>query len=145
MDIVAAPPPRTQGVHHVGLSVSDLDASTVFFLDVLGFRKIGQRPEYPAAMVSDGHTMFTLWQVEDPDGCVLFDRRKNVGLHHVALLVPDVAALDALHDHLVQHDVAVEFAPQARADAMARHMMCYIPGGPRMEFIVLTPPAATEP
>lgn len=144
MNIVAALAPRTQGIHHVGLSVSDLDASTVFFLDVLGFRKVGQRPEYPAAMVSDGHTMITLWQVEDPDGCVRFDRRRNVGLHHMALLVPDVAALDALHDRLVQHDVAVEFAPETRADGMARHMMCYIPGGPRMEFIVLTPPAVTE-
>jgi hypothetical protein len=60
-----------------------------------GWRVVGQRPEYPAAFVSDGQQIATLWQVEAPDQAVAFDRRTNVGLHHLALAVADRAGLDA--------------------------------------------------
>ncbi len=133
------PSPVTLGVHHVGLSVSDLSASTGFFLDVLGFSKVGEKPNYPAAMVSDGHTMITLWQVTDPDNCQPFDRHHNVGLHHLALLVSDENVLSALHTRLIDHGVSIEFAPEPRADGKVVHMMCNIPGGPRVEFMALTP------
>ena len=133
------PKPLTFGVHHVGLSVSDLPASLEFFLGVLGFDKVGERPDYPAAMVSDGHTMITLWQVEASDHHQPFDRRKNVGLHHLAFLLSDNDALLHLHQRLVAHGVEIEFAPEPRKDGKATHMMCTIPAGPRVEFMVLTP------
>jgi catechol 2,3-dioxygenase-like lactoylglutathione lyase family enzyme len=44
----------TQGVHHVGLAVPDLDAAYGFFTNVLGFAKAGEVPDYPAIFVSDG-------------------------------------------------------------------------------------------
>ena len=88
----------TAGVDHVGLAVADLTRSRAFFTDCLGWQQIGERPEYPAAFVSDGHSRLTLWQVADPATCVPFDRRRNVGLHHLALKVPGRAQLDALHD-----------------------------------------------
>jgi hypothetical protein len=46
---------------------------------------------------SDGNCIVTLWQVEAPERAVAFDRRANVGLHHLALAVVDPARLDALH------------------------------------------------
>ena len=45
--------PLTGGVHHVGLTVTDLDASCSFFTDLLGWRKVGGDPAYPAAPASN--------------------------------------------------------------------------------------------
>ena len=79
----------TYGFDHVGLSVRDLASSQKFFCDCLGWHVVGERPDYPAAFVSDGHGVLTLWQVEAPDEAIAFDRRANVGLHHLALAVVD--------------------------------------------------------
>ena len=57
----------TQGAHHIGLTVPDLDKAKTFFIDTLGFEQVGEVPEYPAAFVSDGTIMITLWRAADPD------------------------------------------------------------------------------
>lgn len=127
--------PIIKGIHHVGLSVSDLSASCQFFTDMLGFTVIAERPDYPAFILSDSQTTITLWQVEDPETCTPFDRRQNVGLHHLALAVDDKAALHQLYNRLLSADTAFEFPPAQRADGKAMHMMTLIPGGPRVEFV----------
>ncbi|MCP5083553.1 MAG: VOC family protein [Alphaproteobacteria bacterium] len=128
---------KTLGVHHVGLTVPDLAATREFFVDVLGFALVGEKPEYPAAFVSDGTVMLTLWQAADPANAVPFDRKSVIGLHHFALRVSDSAALDALHDTLKATPGAeIEFAPEAMGTSANRHMMCAIPGGIRLELIV---------
>ncbi len=124
-----------QGVHHIGLSVSDLAASTRFFTSLLGFTVMAERPAYPAAILNNSNTMITLWQVEDPNTCAHFDRRQNVGLHHLALAVEDETALNSLYAKLVAANTEFEFAPEPRADGKAIHMMTLIPGGPRVEFM----------
>jgi catechol 2,3-dioxygenase-like lactoylglutathione lyase family enzyme len=132
----------TRGVHHLGLSVPDLEATRSFFTDVLGYEQVGEKPEYPAVFLSDGTVMLTLWQLADPDHAVPFDRKRVVGLHHLALTVPDAVALDALHERLVSvaaakpaTDVGIEFAPEPLGGGPTRHMMVTIPGGVRVEFI----------
>jgi catechol 2,3-dioxygenase-like lactoylglutathione lyase family enzyme len=127
--------PLTQGVHHIGLSVADLDASVHFFVGCLGWQKIGGVPEYPSAFVSDGKIMLTLWQVKDPETSVAFDRRKNVGLHHLALAVPSRSALEALVAKVAKWPgISVEFQPQPFAGGAMLHAMVYEPGGTRIEF-----------
>jgi hypothetical protein len=82
--------------------------------------------------------MITLWQAADPTAAVPFDRKRNIGLHHLALRVPGQSALDALHERLkTSAGVTVEFAPEPLGGGPTRHMMCFIPGGIRMEFIAL--------
>jgi len=130
----------TQGVHHVGLTVPDIQQTRRFFVDVLGFEQVAERPTYPAVFVSDGTTMITLWQAAEPASARPFDRKNTVGLHHLALCVADSDALDRLHTRLADaEDVELEFAPEAIGTAGARHMMCAIPGGVRVEFIAPTP------
>lgn len=125
----------TQGAHHIGLTVPDLARTRAFFIDTLGFDQVGEIPDYPAVFLTDGTTMITLWQAENPEKAVPFDRKNIIGLHHFALKVGGNGALDALHEKLVKaDDVRVEFAPEALGD-IARHMMCEIPGGIRMEFV----------
>lgn len=128
--------PVTSGAHHVGLTVPDLAAARDFFRDALGFAEVGGKPDYPAIFVSDGVVMITLWQVADKEAAVPFDRRRGIGLHHLALKVAGAEALAALHERLrVRKDVTVEFAPEDLGTGPARHMMCAIPGGIRLELI----------
>lgn len=126
----------TSGAHHVGLTVPDLPTASRFFTDALGFEKVGEVAEYPATFVSDGSIMITLWQAEDPANAVAFDRRRNIGLHHLALRVANDQDLNALHDRLADRDdVNIEFAPEQLGNLRIRHMICGIPGDIRIEFI----------
>lgn len=124
----------TAGVHHVGLTVADLEASAKFFEDVLGFDRIGGRPEYPSVFISDGTVMLTLWQakVDDP---APFDRTCNIGLHHLCLRIPDQASLDEAFDRAQQYPgVEVEFPPEPVATGNGMYAMIYEPSGNRIEL-----------
>lgn len=126
----------TRGLHHLGLTVTDLAATKAFFVDTLGFRQVGGVPDYPAVFLSDGVTMITLWQAAEPANAVRFDRRANVGLHHFAMRVEGAAGLDAVYARLqATAGVEIEFAPEPLGSGPTRHMMCTIPGGIRMELI----------
>ncbi len=128
--------PKTNGVHHVGLTVPNLAVTLTFFTDVLGYQTVGEIPDYPAVFLSDGTTMITLWQVKDIENAVPFDRHNVVGLHHLALTVDSIDFLHELHHTLIQHNTLdVEFAPEPLGDGPTHHMMCFIPGGIRLEFI----------
>lgn len=126
----------TEGVHHLGLTIPDLVETKKFFVETLGYEQIGDIPDYPAVFLTDGETMITLWQAENPDIAVPFDRKSVIGLHHFALKVSSRAALDEIHGKLEAVDGCdVEFPPEPLGGGETRHMMCYIPGGIRMEFI----------
>lgn len=126
----------TKGAHHIGLTVPDMARTRSFFIDTLGFAQVGEKPDYPAVFMSDGTIMITLWQAVSPETAVSFDRKNVIGLHHFALQVEDANTLKALHDKLKDTDgVEVEFAPEPLGDGPTQHMMCFIPGGIRMEFI----------
>lgn len=126
----------TRGVHHVGLTVPDLDKTRRFFIETLGFEQVGEVPDYPAVFLQDTSLLLTLWQVEDPASCTAFDRKNVIGLHHLALLVDNHEALEALHARLRDvDDVDVEFAPESLGGSEVRHMMTIIPGGIRVEFL----------
>lgn len=130
------PQPLTRGVHHVGLALPDIDAAKDFFTEALGYRVVGAVPAYPAHFVSDGTTLLTLWQLEDPASAAPFDRRRNAGLHHLALGVADPAALDQVHQR-IRHwpGVSIEFGPgPMREGSSVQHMIAAIPGGVRVEF-----------
>jgi len=130
--------PVTEGAHHIGLTVPDLNDTRAFFVESLGFSQVGEVPDYPAVFLSDGTTMITLWQAENPETSIKFDRKNVIGLHHFALKVKDAATLDRLHGQLGSVDgVDIEFAPEPLGDGPAKHMMLAIPGGIRMELITL--------
>ena len=127
----------TKGAHHIGLTVPNLAETRAFFIETLGFAQLGAVPDYPAAFLSDGTTMITLWQAADPANAVPFDRKNVIGLHHLALRLETADALDALHQTLSNTGgVQIEFAPEPLGASGATHMMCFIPGGIRVEFVV---------
>lgn len=128
--------PITQGAHHVGLTVPNLSDAAAFFTETLGFSVVGEKPDYPALFVSDGGTMITLWQATNGADATPFNRKTNIGLHHIAFKVADADALQKLHTTLTTtKNVAIEFAPEALGGGKTQHLMCTIPGDIRVEFI----------
>lgn len=123
----------THGVQHIGLAVSNLDESATFFTHLLGWQEVKRREDYPAIFVRDGALTLTLWktQTEEP---VQFDRKNNVGLHHLALRVETKEELYQLLDVLKANQIEIEFEPTLIREGPSMHMMCYEPSGIRIEF-----------
>ncbi len=125
----------TTGFDHIGLTVKDLSASTKFFVDVLGWQLKFEDKKYPASFVGDGNMFVTLWQVKDSSKAVGFNRKQNVGLHHLAISVKSFEALDALYEKFkAEPNVEIEFAPELSYGGPAKHMMIREPSGNRLEF-----------
>ena len=125
----------TQGLSHIGLTVSKLEQTTRFFVDTLGWKIAGEKPVYPAKFVTDGKMFITLWQVTDEDSAVKFDRKNNVGLHHLALSVSSKENLDVLHERFkAVKDLVIEFGPELNGQGPTIHMMIREPSGNRLEF-----------
>lgn len=77
----------------------------------------------------------TLWQVESPGKAIPFDRRANVGLHHLALAVLDQIGLDALYKRVSGWPgVVVEFGPELSGAGPKIHFIVREPSGVRIEF-----------
>ncbi len=124
----------TLNIHHLGLAVSDLAATTEFFTTVLGFEIVKERPDYPAIFINNGHAFLTLWQTEPGAGA--FNRRTQVGLHHFALRVESKEALKTVFEKAVQFPgVNVDFAPEPLTGSGALHGMLFEPSGIRIELI----------
>ncbi len=127
---------ETQGLNHLGLAVRDLDQTTAFFTGVLGWSEIARDDSYPRNAVTDGQVRLTLWQVDRSNAVTAFDRRANVGLHHLALTVPTEADLDRLAVSVRDWPgVEIEFMPEPLGDGPRKHMMFAEPGGIRLELI----------
>lgn len=120
----------TRGLNHLGLTVRDLDASVAFFTDALHWEAAGGDPDYPSVFVTDCEIFITLWRATGPDAATSFDRKTNIGLHHVALTVPDLEALGEVYETLRSFPgVEIEFAPELMGDGPTTHMMVYEPSG----------------
>ncbi|MEO9683840.1 MAG: VOC family protein [Tateyamaria sp.] len=123
---------ETLGIDHLGLTVSDLDASLAFFTQALGWTQFGGNPDYPSAYITDGHSKLTLWQQR---GDTAFDRHANAGLHHTALKVASAAQLQSLFKVVADWPgVVIEFAPEFSGKGPKEHFMVREPGGTRLEL-----------
>ncbi|AKS45075.1 Catechol 2,3-dioxygenase [Octadecabacter temperatus] len=126
---------KTQGLNHLGLTVRDLDQTTDFFVDVLGWDVTARDESYPRTTVTDGSLRLTLWQVQT-DTPEPFDRKTGLGLHHLALEVADEETLNSLAATLAQtRGVTIEFMPEPMGSGPRQHMMFAEPGGLRIELL----------
>ncbi len=93
---------------HVGIAVSDLQASLAFFKDVLGLHVeaseeiVSQRVR--ATFLDTGRSTFEMLEATSADSPIAkFIEKRGAGLHHVALRVDDIeAALQHLRDRGVR-------------------------------------------
>jgi methylmalonyl-CoA/ethylmalonyl-CoA epimerase len=97
-----------QGIDHVAIAVADLEAAIGVFEEVLGM-KVKHREEVGGfkvkiATLSTGGTDIELIQATSDDSPVAkFLAERGPGIHHIALLVPDIdQALGVLREQGVQ-------------------------------------------
>ena len=127
--------PLTYGIHHLGLTVPNINETGDFFINILGFQLLGRDDAYPSLIITDGTTILTLWQVTNPDQLKEFDRHTNVGLHHFALNVGSLENLNKLFGQINNlGTINIEFAPEPMGSTGLYHTIFYLPGGIRAEF-----------
>ena len=108
------------GIHHLGLTVRNVDASAAWYIDVLGFRRVGEfespdRARRKVFLRHDGlQTRLGLTQNRD-GGQEVFDETR-VGLDHLAFAVADRAELDAWSTRLAA--AGVVHSPVAPANSI---------------------------
>jgi len=124
----------TLGIDHLGLTVPDLQKTVSFFTDCLGWKEVGGKPDYPSKFISDGTSVLTIWQAQT-HAPVSFDRKTNVGLHHVAFKIASEAELNVLFEKIEKWPgINIECAPEFSGSGPKVHFFINEPGGSRMEF-----------
>ncbi|MED1951881.1 VOC family protein [Brevibacillus centrosporus] len=120
----------TKGVNHVGLSVTDLEASKAFFTDILEFETV-EYAEGHHAYVTDKATMITLWQTAEQEASV-----NAAGLHHLALSVESVAVLRQLEERMKERGIRLQFGGIGvkGQEGGTIALFCYDPSGIRIEL-----------
>ncbi|GLW96225.1 VOC family protein [Microtetraspora sp. NBRC 16547] len=124
---------------HVGLNVSNLDRSKIFYTTVFGFDVVGESKEEGcrfAFLGFDGAPVLTLW--EQSEGT--FDAG-TPGLHHLAFQVPDIEAVrraeaviretgaTVFHDGVVPHGEGAPSGGVFFADPDGIRLEIYAAGG----------------
>ena len=84
-------------IHHIAIAVKDLDTALTFYRDALGI-EVGERRRVPAegveiAFLPMENSELELLEPLDPANSIgRFLDRRGEGIHHVCLLVEDIAA-----------------------------------------------------
>lgn len=100
-------PVRVRKIGHVVFNSSDIEASTKFWTEVMGFQ-ISDRNE--AGMVffrsgSDHHTIGLAPAATERDPAV----KNPVGFHHCAMEVASVSELFKIRDHIKKHKLEIVY------------------------------------
>jgi len=84
----------TQGVHHLRLTVSNVDRTVVFFTEVLGFKKLMDLN--PGAFLSNGQVGIGIGPHPEPGRAMPRDRfdENRIGLDHLSFGVASRADLE---------------------------------------------------
>lgn len=84
----------TQGVHHLRLTVSNVDRTVTFFTQVLGFKKLMDLN--PGAFLSNGQVGLGIGPHPDPSRAIHGDRfdENRIGLDHLSFGVASRADLE---------------------------------------------------
>ena len=128
---------------HVGIAVSDLQASLAFFKDVLGLhvesseQVASQRVK--ATFLNTGQSTLEMLEATAPDSAIAkFIEKRGAGMHHIALRVDDIEAALA---HLRARDVRlIDDKPRPGAEGA---MVAFIhPSAAHGVLVELKQPAA---
>ncbi len=115
-------------VGHLVLNVKDLEASTKFYTEVLGFEISVQRPA--ATFLTCGMIHHDLALFQAPEGA-LEVTKGQIGLNHFAVQVEDLDALKQTYQSLKDHGAILDHNTD---HGMTSSVYFYDPDGIRIEF-----------
>jgi catechol 2,3-dioxygenase-like lactoylglutathione lyase family enzyme len=130
---------RPTALDHIGLKVTDMDASLRFYADVLGLEVLHTTGPHDnggrSATIRAGEQKLDLFYRPD---FVSADREKPVGMDHLCLTF-DLDAVEPLIEHLRAHQVEIMWGPVTRHGTTSVYV--YDPDGIHVELRV---PVVTE-
>ena len=98
--------PNVKRVGHLVINVKDLDTSTKFYTDIIGFGIAVQRPGFGTFLTCGKiHHDLALFQAKENAQPVADG---GLGLNHMALQVEDFEMLTSFHGHLKANNVAID-------------------------------------
>lgn len=97
--------PREMG--HVVLNVTDVEKSTKFYRDVVGFQLSRHRADWTAAFLTCGVVHHNLALFKAPEGAQPY-QPGQVGLRHFAFKVENYEALQRAHERLVAAGTTID-------------------------------------
>jgi glyoxylase I family protein len=106
---------NTAGVHHLTLTVSDVNRSRAFYEEVLGFETLMEFP--PRVMLSNGNVGLALGPSPDPSRAIPDDSfdENRIGLDHLSLFVANrdemENAVRIFDERGIQHGEIVDLGP----------------------------------
>jgi catechol 2,3-dioxygenase-like lactoylglutathione lyase family enzyme len=121
-------------IHHIDITVDDLGRSTAFYdqlLPLIGFRRSADVSEGP--IWAGDHLEIGL----QPARSSVAHDRYSPGLHHLAFTAPSRAAVDGLHERLLELGVAVLDAPTAYPQYVPGYYAVFFsdPDGIKLEYV----------
>lgn len=134
---IEAPP--LAGLHHVGITVTDLDRSLRWYAEMLGMVQ-WMTEEYPggrtAGLVRPGTTVHLGLDAHDRNGGEGFAPHRT-GMDHLAFAIASRSELGAWHDHLTGRGVACS-AVRDYPDPVPHALFTFTdPDGVALEMICL--------
>ncbi len=130
--------PRVAGLHHVALTVSDLDRAQEFWTQQLGLQLLMRTETFCALMTgSDGLQALFLTTHEDTREGPFSEF--TVGLDHVCLTVDSAEALAAWRRHLEERRVAHSY----QRSEWGHHINLRDPDNIAVELFLLEPDEAS--
>lgn len=121
-------------IHHIDITVSDLDCSTAFYDQVLppmGFRRIDDAPEgllWAGTQAQVGLVRARSHREHD---------RYSPGLHHLAFHAPDRAAVDRFHEQVLKLGARVLDPPADYPEYAPGYYAVFFadPDGIKLEYV----------
>lgn len=123
-----------QEIGHLVLNVTDVERSTKFYRDVVGFQVARYRPDGTGAFLTCGVIHHNLALFKAPPGAQPY-QKGHIGLNHFAFKIDSYAALQEAHTRLVSEGAAIDHIVD---HGMTRSVYFLDPDGIMMELFCNT-------
>ena len=117
-------------IGHLVLNVTDVERSTKFYRDVVGFQLSRYRPDGTGAFLTCGVVHHNLALFKAPEGAQP-SQKGQIGLNHFAFKVQSYTALQAAHTRLVEAGAPIDHIVD---HGMTRSVYFLDPDGIEMEL-----------
>lgn len=117
-------------IGHIVLNVSDVERSTRFYTDIVGFELARMRPDRSGAFLTCGIVHHNLALFKAPAGAEPA-KKGQIGLNHFAFQVDDYKALQAAHERLTSANAVIDHIVD---HGMTRSVYFLDPDGLMMEL-----------